>query len=126
MTITEKQLRRRVVDTILAWVGAKKGSALHADILAVYNGYKPIARGYTMKTNDAYCAATVSAAYIRAGIAAYTGTECGVEEFTLVEKPRGFRSRTTHMSRQSATLASMIGTTTVPEIVKARRIISAL
>lgn len=67
---TENQLRRLVADTIQAWIGAKKGSALHADILAVYNGYRPLARGYTMKVTDAYCAATVSAAYIRAGIAA--------------------------------------------------------
>ena len=88
-TVTENQLRRLVADTIQAWIGATKGSALHADILAVYNGYKPLARGYTMQTNDAYCAATVSAAYIRAGIAAWTGTECGVEKFTLVAKARG-------------------------------------
>lgn len=86
---TEKQLRRLVADTIQAWIGAKKGSALHADILAVYNGYRPLARGYTMKVTDAYCAATVSAAYIRAGIAAWTGTECGVEKFTIVAKDRG-------------------------------------
>ena len=89
MRITENQLRRLVADTIQAWIGAKKGSALHADILAVYNGYKPLARGYTVKTNDAYCAATVSAAYIRAGIAAWTGTECGVEKYTTVAKARG-------------------------------------
>ena len=87
--VTENQLRRRVADTIQAWIGAKKGSALHAEILAVYNGHKPLARGYTMKTNDAYCAATVSAAYIRAGIADYTGTECGVEPFTIEAKARG-------------------------------------
>nr|WP_326174931.1 phage tail tip lysozyme [uncultured Oscillibacter sp.] len=88
-SVTENQLRRLVADTIQAWIGAKKGSTLHADILAVYNGYKPLARGYTLKTTDAYCAATVSAAYIRAGIAAWTGTECGVEKYTLVAKARG-------------------------------------
>lgn len=87
--VTENQLRRRVADTIQAWIGANKGSALHADILAVYNGYKPLARGYTVKTSDAYCATTVSAAYIRAGIAAWTGTECGVEKYTIVAKARG-------------------------------------
>lgn len=87
--MTEAKLRQLVADTIQAWIGTTKGSALHADILAVYNGYKPLARGYTMKTTDAYCAATVSAAYIRAGIAAYTGPECGVEKYTLVAKDRG-------------------------------------
>ena len=89
MKITENQLRQLVANTIQAWIGATKRSALHADILAVYNGYKPLARGYIVKTSDAYCAATVSAAYIRAGIAAYTGTECGVEKYTLVAKERG-------------------------------------
>lgn len=89
MRITENQLRQLVANTIQAWIGATKGSALHADILAVYNGHKPLARGYTVKTTDAYCAATVSAAYIRAGIAAYTGTECGVEKYILVAKARG-------------------------------------
>lgn len=87
--VTENKLRRLVADTIQAWIGATKGSALHADILAVYNGYKPLARGYTVKTSDAYCATTVSAAYIRAGIAAWTGTECGVEKYTIVAKGWG-------------------------------------
>lgn len=87
--MTENQLRQKVADTINAWVGATKGSAKHLDILAVYNGHKPLARGYKMQVKDAYCAATVSAAYIRAGIAKYTGTECGVEKYTLVAKSKG-------------------------------------
>lgn len=87
------------MDTIQEWLGAKKGSALHADILAVYNGYTPLARGYAVKTTDAYCAVTVSAAYIRAGIAAWTGTECGMEKFTLVAKAGGYGSRMTPTSR---------------------------
>ena len=66
------------------WVGATKGSAKHLDILEVYNNYRPLARGYKVQVKDAYCATTVSAAYIRAGIAKYTGTECGVEKYTIV------------------------------------------
>ena len=81
--MTEDQLRQKVADTINAWVGATKGSAKHLDILEVYNNYRPLARGYKVQVKDAYCATTVSAAYIRAGIAAYTGTECGVEKYTL-------------------------------------------
>lgn len=87
--MTENQLRQKVADIINAWVGATKGSAKHLEILEIYNGYKPLARGYTMKVTDAYCAATVSAAYIKAGIAEYTGTECGVEKFTVVAKNKG-------------------------------------
>lgn len=87
--MTEKQLRQNVADTINAWVGATKGSAKHLDILEVYNNHRPLARGYKVQVNDAYCATTVSAAYIRAGIAEYTGTECGVEKYTLVAKKLG-------------------------------------
>ena len=89
MTPAEKALRKKVVDIINGWIGAAKGSAKHLEILAVYNGHKPLARGYQVRKNDAYCAATVSAAYIRAGIAEYTGTECGVGKFIAIAKSKG-------------------------------------
>jgi len=87
--MTENQLRQKAADTINAWVGAVKGSAKHLDILDTYNSYRPLARGYKVQVKDAYCAATVSAAYIRAGIAGDTGTECGVEEFVKAAQKRG-------------------------------------
>lgn len=87
--MTENQLRQKVADIINAWVGATKGSAKHLEILEIYNGHKPLARGYKMQVKDAYCAATVSAAYIKAGIAEYTGTECGVEKFVQIAKGKG-------------------------------------
>lgn len=87
--VTEEQLRLLVVNTISAWIGSTKGSAGHKEILSIYNNYRPLARGYIVKATDAYCATTVSAAFIKAGIASHTGTECGVEEFTKVAKARG-------------------------------------
>lgn len=87
--MTENQLRQKVADIINAWVGATKGSAKHLEILEIYNNHKPLARGYKMQVKDAYCAATASAAYIKAGIAEYTGTECGVEKFTVIAKEKG-------------------------------------
>lgn len=85
----EIQLRQKVADIMTAWVGGTKGSPKHRDILAVYNGHKPLARGYPVQLKDAYCATTVSAAFIRAGIADYTGTECGVEKFVELAKSKG-------------------------------------
>ena len=87
--MTENQLRQKVCNIINGWIGATKGSAKHAEILNIYNNHKPLAGGYKVKTTDAYCATTVSAAYIAAGIADYTGTECGVERYTQVAKDRG-------------------------------------
>lgn len=87
--MTEQQLRQKVADIINAWIGATKGSAKHAEILKIYNEYKPLARGYKVQTNDAYCATTVSAAWIAAGIAGYTGTECGVDKFIRIAQDKG-------------------------------------
>ena len=87
--MTEQQLRQKVADKMTSWVGATKGSAKHAEILKIYNDHRPLARGYKMKVNDAYCAATVSAAFIAAGIAQHTGTECGVEKFARIAQDKG-------------------------------------
>lgn len=82
-------LRQKVCDTIGRWVGATKGSATHLEILNIYNGHKPLARGYAVKPTDAYCATAASAAYIEAGIAEYTGTECSCYYFVEEAKKRG-------------------------------------
>ena len=87
--MTEQELRQLVADTINAWKGGTKGSAKHLEILEIYNGHTPLARGYKVQVNDAYCATTVSAAYIKAGIAAYTGTECGVQKFIELAMAKG-------------------------------------
>ena len=88
-TMTGNELRQQVCSIINGWIGATKGSAKHLEILSTYNDHKPLARGYKVQVNDAYCATTVSAAYIKAGIADYTGTECGVEKFVNVAQAKG-------------------------------------
>lgn len=87
--MTGNELRKAVADTMNRWIGATKGSAKHAEILRIYNGHTPLARGYKMQTADAYCAATVSAAWIANGMAEYTGTECGVGKFIDIAKRKG-------------------------------------
>lgn len=87
--MTENQLRQKVADIISGWVGATRRTAKHLEILSIYNNHKPLARGYKVQVNDAYCATTVSAAYIKAGIAQYIGTECGVGKYIEIAKSRG-------------------------------------
>lgn len=87
--MTGTELRKQVCDIINAWAGGVKGGKQHQEIISIYNGYKPLAVGYTMKMTDAYCAATVSAAWIKAGIAGYTGTECSVGRFIEIAKKKG-------------------------------------
>lgn len=87
--MTEAQLRQKVADIINGWIGAQRGDATHARILSIYNNHRPLARNYPVQVNDAYCATGASAAYIEAGIAEYTGTECGVERWVDIAKAKG-------------------------------------
>lgn len=80
-TITENQLRQKVANTINAWLGATEGSAGHKEIVNIYNSQNPLPVGYKLKNNDAWCAATVSATWLKVGIAKYITTECGCGRF---------------------------------------------
>lgn len=87
--MTELELRKRVCGIMAGWVGGTRGSTQHLDILKTYNEHRPLARGYQMQVKDDSCAATVSAAFIRAGIAPFTGTECSCGAFIEIAKKRG-------------------------------------
>ena len=87
--MTEQQLRQQVADVMTSWLGAARGSATHLEILRIYNNHRPLARGYTVQVGDAYCATTTAAAYIKAGIADYTGTECGCDKFIAIAQQKG-------------------------------------
>ena len=59
-------LRSTVRNVIKSWEGIKEPN--HGDILKIYNDHKPLARGYTVKKTDAWCATTVSAVAIVCGL----------------------------------------------------------
>lgn len=87
--MTGNELRNKVVSIMLSWVGGTKGSAAHKEILKLYNSFVPLPRGVKMEASYDWCAATVSAAWIKAGIAAYTGIECSCGRFIEdVAKPK--------------------------------------
>lgn len=46
--MTEAQLRQKVVDTILGWVGLNEADGSHRKIVDIYNSHKPLARGYAL------------------------------------------------------------------------------
>lgn len=70
---TEKQLREKVANWLVQYLGIAEGSAQHKAILAVYNNSKLCPR-YTMTTHDAWCATAVSAAFIACGFAGAAGS----------------------------------------------------
>lgn len=87
--MTEQDLRQRVVDAMLGWEGATRGSPKHLEILNIYNLHTPLARGYAVKVGDAWCATTVSAAWITAGVSDWIGTECSCSRLIELAKEHG-------------------------------------
>lgn len=61
---------------VLKTINRLQGEAGHQEILAVYNSQKPLPRGYTMKSSNAWCAATVTAVYILNGYTAIAECSC--------------------------------------------------
>jgi len=84
--MTGAQLRQQVAGIINSWLGAVQGSSVHKRILDIYNNYTS---GYNMTTSDAWCACTVSAAWISAGIARWTGTEISCSRFISLARSKG-------------------------------------
>jgi len=66
--MTENELRQKVVKGIIVYNGAKKGSTKHKEILSIFNK-SGLCKRYVMTVNDAWCATTASAAYIKSGLA---------------------------------------------------------
>lgn len=66
----------KVVEQAKAWLGCKESDGSHKKIIDVYNGHKPLARGYAVQYTDAWCATFVSAVAIKLGYTDIIPTEC--------------------------------------------------
>ena len=75
----EKELRLEVVHTAESFLGANEKDGSHAEIIDIYNAWEPLARGYRVKYDDAWCATFDSAVAIRCGLTDIIPTECGCE-----------------------------------------------
>ena len=73
-----------------SWIGLNEYDGSFRQIIDIYNSHKPLARGYKVQYTDAWCDATVSAAFIKANaVSAIGGTECGVQEHIQLFKKAG-------------------------------------
>lgn len=87
--MTEAQIRQKVVDVMRGWVGSAYKSAGHYDIVNTYNSHKPLARGYALKMDDAYCAGTISAAWIKSDTVSVAVTEVSAPKIVELAKAKG-------------------------------------
>lgn len=60
-----------------AWVGCREADGSHKKIIDTYNVHRPLARNYSVKYTDAWCATFVSACAIKTGMTDIIPTECG-------------------------------------------------
>ena len=78
--MTENELRQKVVGIAQKYIGCKESDGSHKKIIDIYNGHKPLARGYAVKYTDAWCSTFASAVAIAAGLTDIIPTECGCGE----------------------------------------------
>ena len=71
--MTENELRKKVANWLVQFVGITQGSSAHKTILSTFNNSKLCTR-YTMTVNDAWCATATSAAFIANGLAGKSGS----------------------------------------------------
>lgn len=87
--VTEKQVRQKVLAIMQGWVNLSRSAGTHKVIIDTYNGFKPLPRGYAVTYKDAYCATTVSAAGIKAGMTDIIPRECGCGEMVKLFQRMG-------------------------------------
>ncbi len=70
----------QVVKQAQAWIGKREGDGSHKSIIDIYNGHKPLARGYKVKYTDSWCATFVSAVAIKLGYTDIIPPECSCQK----------------------------------------------
>lgn len=78
--MTETELRKKVVEIAVGYLGCKESDGTHKKIIDLYNSHKPLARRYAVKYTDAWCSTFASAVAIAAELTDIIPTECGCEK----------------------------------------------
>ena len=75
--MTELELRNKVVEVVRGWLGWSEANGKFKAIIDLYNTQHPLPRGYAVQYDDEWCATTVTAAGIQAGLHDIILGECG-------------------------------------------------
>ena len=87
--MTELQLRQKVIDVMKLWLGYSESNGKHKIIIDLYNTQKPLPAGYKVKYTDAWCATTITAAGMKAGLADIILPECSCPRMIELYKKAG-------------------------------------
>ena len=86
---TELELRQRVVGVMKSWLGYSEANGKFKEIIDLYNTQKPLPVGYKMKYTDEWCAATVTAAGMKAGLHDIILGECSCSRMIALYQKEG-------------------------------------
>ena len=87
--MTEFELRQHFVGTLRSWIGHNERDGSHKLIIDTYNSMRKLPRNYAVTYTDAWCAATVSAAAIEAGLTDIIPRECSCASMIVLYKAIG-------------------------------------
>ena len=87
--MTEQQLRQSVVAVMQGWLGFNEANGKFRKIIDLYNTQDPLPRGYAVQYDDEWCAATITAAGIAAGLQDIIFGECSCKEMIDLYKAAG-------------------------------------
>ena len=87
--MNERQLRQSVVNVMQGWLGWSEANGKFKAIIDLYNRQKPLPAGYRMKYTDEWCAATVTAAGMQAGLEDIIFGECSCSRMVELYRKAG-------------------------------------
>lgn len=87
--MTELELRRSVVNVMRGWLGWSEANGKYRAIIDLYNSQRPLPRGYKLQYDDEWCAATVTAAGIQAGLQNIIFGECSCSRMVSLYQQAG-------------------------------------
>ena len=87
--MTELELRQSVVNIMRSWLGWSEANRKFRAIIDLYNTQKPLPRGYKLQYDDEWCAATVTAAGIQAGLEDIIFGECSCSRMVALYQKAG-------------------------------------
>lgn len=88
-TMTELEVRKKMVNIAASFEGCKESDNSHRKIIDIYNKHKPLARGYRVRYTDEWCSTFASAVAIQAGFTDIIPTECGCEKHIELFRKKG-------------------------------------
>lgn len=89
MAVTELELRNKVVSVMRGWLGYSEANGKFKAIIDLYNTQRPLPRGYAVQYDDEWCATTVTAAGIQAGLHDIIFGECSCSKMIELYRAKG-------------------------------------